>query len=454
MKEHILKILNTLGVKSARTKNIVKHISISFFYKAGAVLANFLLVPLTINFLDTENYGVWLIISSFIAWFSFFDIGLGNGLRNKLTEAKTNGDLKLARGYISSAYYTIAGVSLFMFCVFVFLNYFIDWASVFNTSEAFNTDLNLLMLLVFGFFCIQLVVGLVTNIYLADQSHSIQVKIHFSTQVVSLFTIWILTETSHSSLLIFGAIFAALPVIILLALNLLAFSNKFKELKPSLSLWSKSHLKDIMGVGFDFFIIQIAGIVIFSTDNFIISKLFSPEEVVPYNIAFKYFSILTIVFSIVVAPYWSSFTEAYVKKEYEWIKVSVNNIMRVWLLIPIVVVIMLLLSDWFYNIWVGDKVLVPFMLSVSMAVFVMSFTFNNIFVFFINGTGKIKVQLIVSIFMAIINIPLSIFMAKSLNMGVKGVIIATILSYLPGLILMPLQYNKIINNRARGIWNK
>ena len=135
-------------------------------------MASFLLVPLTINYLDTENYGIWLTLSSFIAWFSFFDIGLGNGLRNKFAEAKAKGDMTLARGYVSSAYFTIGAVSLGLIVIFTFLNYFIDWTKIFNASPSLQKDLSLLMPIVFGFFCLQLVVKLITTIYTADQHHS------------------------------------------------------------------------------------------------------------------------------------------------------------------------------------------------------------------------------------------------------------------------------------------
>ena len=104
-----------LGIHSSRTKNITKHVLLSALYKGGHILATFLLVPLTIDFLDTENYGIWLTLSSFIAWFSFFDIGLGNGLRNKFAEAKAKDDLELAKGYVSTAYYTIGSISLWHF---------------------------------------------------------------------------------------------------------------------------------------------------------------------------------------------------------------------------------------------------------------------------------------------------------------------------------------------------
>lgn len=454
LKESILRIFDYFGIKSFRTKNIVKHITISFFYKGGAVSANFLLVPMTIDYLDTENYGVWLTLSSFIAWFAFFDIGLGNGLRNKLAEAKTNGDQNSAKSYISTAYYTIMCISMSLFLIFTGLKKFIDWSTIFNTSNVLRDDLNILMPIIIGFFCIQLVVNLITSIHFADQNHSIQVKIHFLTQFLSLLSIWILTKTTKSSLLTFGIVFSALPIIILLIFNFIAFSNKFKDIKPSIKYWNRGYLKDIMGVGFDFFIIQIAGIVMFSTDNFIITKLFSPQKVVPYNISFKYFSIVTMLFTMVVTPYWSSFTEAYVKKDYTWIRTSVKNIMKIWLIIPFLLFFMVLISGWFYHIWVGDKVNVPFMLSVSMAFFVLLLTFNVIFVFFINGTGKIRLQLYLSVCMALVNIPLSIYFARSLDMGLKGVILATVCCYIPGVILMPIQYLKIINKNDVGIWGK
>lgn len=452
MKHNIVKLLEKVGVKSSRTKNIIKHLLISFLYKGGAVLSNFLLVPLTIEYLDTENYGVWLTITSFISWLSFLDIGLGNGLRNKFAEAKANNNLELVKGYISSAYYSIFILSSFLFIVFFAINNFIDWTLFFNSSSKLRSDLSFLMPIVVGFFCIQLIVKLIVSIYLADQNHSVQVKIQFITQAILLFIVWQLTKTDNSSLLVFGTLFSCIPVVVLLIFNVFAFSNKYKAIKPSFKYFNKKYLKDVMGIGVNFFIIQVAAIILFSTDNFIISQLFSPEEVVPYNIAFKYFSILTMLYTMIVAPYWSSFTQAFTLKDFEWIKKSVKNILKIWFIVPILLIIMLLLEDWFYNIWIGEKVIVPLSLSISMALFVLLFTFNMVFTQFINGVGKIKIQLITAITSMIINIPLSILFANFFNMGTTGVIIATCVSMSYAAVLRPMQYYKIINNKAKGIW--
>jgi O-antigen/teichoic acid export membrane protein len=442
------------GITSDRTKNITKHVGISFFYKIGSVIANFLLVPITISYLDTENYGVWLTLSSFISWFSFFDIGLGNGLRNKFAEEKANGNYIRAQAFVSTAYFTIGSISLLIVFIFCGISHYIDWTEIFNTSSGLKEELSILLPVIFAFFGIQLVLKLITSIYLADQNHSIQGKIQFFGQFLSLLIIWLLTKTNHSSLLIFGSIFSALPVAILIVLNLLAFKTDFKAFKPRFSLWRIEYLKEITGLGFRFFVIQIAVLVLFSTDNFIITKLFGPEEVVPYNIAFKYFSIVTISYSVIIAPFWSSFTEAYANNNFDWIKKSVSNIQKIWLLIPFGVFGMVYFSDSFYLLWIGDKVKVPLKLTLAMGLFVSMMTYNTIYVSFINGVGKIKLQLITSIISMIINIPLSIFFGKYLGWGTTGVILATCICLLYSVILRPIQYYKIINNKAKGIWNK
>ncbi len=413
-----------------------------------------MLVPLTIDYLDAEKYGVWLTLTSFISWFGFFDIGLGNGLRNKFAEAKASGNHKDAQAYVSTAYFTIGAISIGIVLLFFCINPFINWSNFFNTSDRLVNDLNWLLPVIFAFFAIQLIVKLITNIYQADQNHSIQNKIQFLTQTISLLVIWLLTKAENSSLLLFGSIFSAIPVLVLLVLNFIGFNRRFKLFKPKWSLWQKKYFNEITNLGFKFFIIQIAAMVLFSTDNYIITRLFGPEEVVPYNIAFKYFSIVTIAYGILIAPFWSSFTEAYAKKEFDWIKKSVSNVQKIWLLIPMALIVMLFISNWFYNLWIGDKIQVPFNLSLAMACFVALQTFNMIYVNFINGVGKIKLQIFTGVTSMIINIPLSIYFGKYLGWGSTGVILATCFSLCYSVVLRPIQYYKLINNTAKGIWNQ
>lgn len=413
-----------------------------------------MIVPLTINFLNTENYGIWLTLSSFISWFSFFDVGLGNGLRNKFAEAKAKGDMTLAKGYVSSAYFTISAVSLGLIILFIVLNFFIDWTKVFNTSPSLQKDLILLMPIVFGFFCLQLVAKLITTIYTADQQHSTQGKVTFLTNAGSLLIVWLLTKTTNSSFLIFGIVYSVFPVLLLIGFNLVGFKRRYKQFKPERRFWNRDYLKDIFGLGFNFFLIQMAGIILFSTDNIIITQLFGPKKVVPYNISLKYFGIANMVLSLIISPYWSAITDAYVKKDLKWIKKSMNSLFKISIAVILLVLLMVYFSEDVYVIWVGDKVKIPFDLTIYMSIYIVLTISYSPFTFFINGTGKVKLQMYSILITSIINIPLSVYLALNLKMGVSGVIASTILCIIPHVFLVPIQYFKIINEKSKGIWDK
>lgn len=448
------KLYNKIGIKSDRTKNITKHLLVSFIFKGGSILASFLLVPITMNYLDTKSYGLWLILSSFISWFYFFDIGLGNGLQNMFAEAKAKDDMTLARGYVSTAYFTIAAVSTLLLIVFLGANFFIDWSKIFNSSAKLASDLNYLMPVLFGLFCLQLVVKLITTIYTADQNHSMQGKINFYTQAISLLAIWLLTFTEKNSLLVFGIVFSTLPVLILLGMNFFAFGSTYKQFLPSILLWKKEYLKDIFGLGFKFFLIQMAMMILYSTDNFIIAQLYGTEAVVPYNIVYKYFSASNMVLTMIIVPYWSSITEAFVKEDFVWLRKSLKSLIKIAMVSMVLLIAMLLLSPWIYKIWIGDKVSIPFFLSLYTSLYFAINIFCNPFNVILNGTAKIKLQLYSFLVAGILNIPLSIFLAKNMNFGVSGVIIATTICLIPFAIMAPIQVYKIINKKAVGIWNK
>lgn len=441
-------------IQSQRSKNILKHIGWSAIYKTGSVLIGFLIVPLSLDYLDKESYGIWLTLSSLIGWFSFFDIGMGNGLRNKFAEAKALKKYERAQIYVSNAYFTISAVALGIISITLIFNSLIDWTRLFNTPEVLRQELNVLMPIVIIFFSFELVLKLMTTLYTADQHHSMHGKINLLTKFIVLVLIYVLTKFFKSSLLLFGTLISAVPIVILVALNIIGFRKRFSAYKPLIRFWKKEDLREIMGLGWNFFVIQIAVVVLFSTDNFIISALFGPEEVVPYNLTHKYYNLVTMGYGILLAPFWSTFTEAFAKGDLNWIKNTVRRIERYWLLIPILLSIMYFVSDWFFLMWLGEDLEISTLLSLSMIGYVILMTFQLIHVQFLNGIGKIRLQLIVSILSIFLNIPLSIFLASTLELGSPGVIMATSISLLLSVVLWPLQYRKIINGNVEGIWNE
>jgi len=125
----------------SRSLRAKKNISVSFIAKVLSILVSFLIVPLTLGYVGKVEYGIWMAISSIISWFSFFDIGLGNGLRNKLAEALARNDNETAKIYISSTFALISLIAALMFIGFFIVAKFISWNKVLNTELVANSEL-------------------------------------------------------------------------------------------------------------------------------------------------------------------------------------------------------------------------------------------------------------------------------------------------------------------------
>jgi O-antigen/teichoic acid export membrane protein len=412
------------------------------------------LIPLSLNYLSPVKYGIWLTIISIVGWLGFFDLGLGNGLRNKLAEALAKDDKELARTYISTSYAIMTIIIGIVFLIFAFVFPYINWTSILNTPPEMSQEINQLIFVVFSFFCLQFIIKLISMILKADQRSAISGGINTLASLLSLMIVYILTKTSNGSLLWLSIGVSAANLIAPLVATIWYFSSDYKHLIPSWKYVKLNGAKDLMGLGFMFFIMQFAALILFSTDSFIIDQLYGPEEVTPYNLSYKYFSIITMGFTIITTPFWTAYTDAFHKNDFAWIKRITRKLTIIWGLSIFGVIGMLIFSDVFYKLWIGDQIKIPFLLSASMAVWVLISAWTSIFGNFLSGVGKIRLSLYHSFAMIVINIPLSIFLAKYLNLGSAGVIIGTCICVLPQVFLHPIQYKKIISNTAKGVWGK
>lgn len=67
---------------------------------SGSIVISLMVVPVTINYINAEQYGIWLTLSSIIAWLSYFNFGMASGFRNRFAEAVAKEDYTLARKYV------------------------------------------------------------------------------------------------------------------------------------------------------------------------------------------------------------------------------------------------------------------------------------------------------------------------------------------------------------------
>ena len=163
-----------------------------------------------------------------------------------------------------------------------------------------------------------------------------------------------------------------------------------------------------MNLGIIFFVIQIGALILLQTDNIIATQLFGPREVTTFSLAYKLFSINIVVFSIIMAPLWSAFTDAYAKNDFVWIKRLFLKVQRVWLVFFAFSIVLLFVSPFIFKLWIGNKVKIPFNLSIAMTLYTVAQTWLFIPCYLLNGIGKIKMQFYLYIICILTNIPIAI----------------------------------------------
>lgn len=433
-----------LHSEDQRTRRIKYNIFSSLLFKGGGIIVSLWIVPLTLGYLSSYEYGVWLTISSVMVWINYFDIGLGNGLRNKLAEALAEEDYEKGRIYVSTSFFILALIMLFLSGTLLVLNRYLDWEALLNTVAHPIPGLNAIVTWILVTFCISFLLKLVGVVYLALQLPAVNDLFLFAGSALSLLLIYLLTRFTEGNLFYVAMAFSLSPLFVYLIAIPFTF-RKYQQLRPDFSHVKMTYAKDLMGVGVKFFIIQIACLVIFSTSNFLISHFFTPTQVTPYNIAFKYFNVVAMLFTILISPMWTAITDAYQKREYSWIRIKMKAMVKIWSMCIGLLVLMVLLSERVYTYWVGENISITLSLSIGMAIYVAVSTWNQIFASFVNGITDIKLQLRLAILEAILFIPLAYWFSRLF--GLPGMVYAMTLVLFISSVGLPIQYYLIIKSK-------
>lgn len=433
-------------VSRERSRNYMRQIKGSVVFMGLAVATSFFAIPIMIHYLGQEQFGVWSTLLSIMSWIVFFDLGLGNGLRNKLAESVAKNEFYEASRFVSSAYSLIGLISATLFALLVIATFVIPWQSVFNTHSIAEPTLRYTVLLAAFFVFINFWISLINQVLNAVQKTSVVVFGQFVTNALSLIFIIILKLTTVSSLMLLALVYG----ISLVASNLLLsvwFYRQNRELIPGFSL-DKQHIRPLVSVGIQFFIIQLAVLFIFTTDKILITQLFGPKYVTQYDVVYKLFSIITIIHALITAPLWSSYTDAYHRGDIIWIKGILRKQLLIVAIIVLVVIILSLIARPVIVMWIGRDIEVSIPLVVSMGVFVIVSTWNNVFANLVNGIGMIFPQLITSIIAMVINVPLSIILVKHYRFGINGIVFATCLSLAIFAIVGPIQVHLLLKKES------
>ena len=270
-------------------------------------------------------------------------------------------------------------------------------------------------------------------------------------QTLALIGTYIILWSGSHSLMHVALVNTVSPLIVYLLAYPYTFYYKYPHLRPSLKLVDFKEAKAVINMGIQFFVMQISSVILFMTSNLLISNLFTPALVTPYQITYRYFSIMLVFFTVVCMPFWNATTDAYQRNDMDWIRYATKKLRIMTIGIFISLIIMIMLSDTIYAIWIDRQTVIDIKMSIVMAAYIFILIYSMRYSYFINGIGKLRLQLILTTSAAILFIPLAYLTAQWTHNIIWFMVVMCIVN-IPGLIVNRIQFYKLINGKATGIW--
>lgn len=448
----LTKIRSLFAGGESRTQKLKSNIIMSILLKGVSVLVTFLLVPATIDYVDSEVYGIWLTLSAILMMFQILDIGIASGLKNKLTEALAAGDMKVARSLVSTSYVSMAAIFTPIVIIIYALVPYVSWSSLLNIDVSYEATIvqttRILAVLLF----VQMIANIIVSVLAAYQRVALSLSFLVIGNILAYILILILARTVPASLPLLAIVLGGSPILVTIIGTVILFHGSCREVSPTLASVEMWRTKGLLSLGAKFFIINIQAVVVYQSSNFLISHVSSPEMVTAYNIAYRYLSLALVVYTNITASLWTAYTDAYARGDRPWMIDMRRKMNRLLVLCIILCIVFAAIAPAVYSVWIQGKAEVPAAMTWWVTAYVSTFCFMTLNGTFLIGTGKVLLETIVVAVGAVIYIPVSLLAAKWLEQyGILAALVAINLIY--GIIFSS-QTTKLLEGTARGIWNR
>ncbi|MHB1132148.1 MAG: lipopolysaccharide biosynthesis protein [Chloroflexota bacterium] len=396
--------------------------------KFVSVLTMLVSVPLTLNYLGVERYGMWMTISSVIAMLAFADLGIGNGLLNAVAEANGKDDREAARRYVSSAFFLLGGLALLLTVSFAITYPLLPWPRLFNVSSPLAAvEAGPAMAVFVACFLVNLPLGVVQRVQLGYQEgFANSLWAAFGSLLGLAATLLVIALQGGLPWLVLA--FSGGPVLATLLNAWVLFGRRRAWLRPSLEVANRSAGLQVLRIGLLFFVLQVAVALAYSSDNLIAAWVIGLDAVAQYSVPTRMFAVVTMVVALPLSPLWPAYGEAIARGDAGWVR---NTLLRstgmAALMAGFPVLLLVVFGARIVDLWVGPGLTPSLLLLTGLGVWTVIAGVGNALAMFLNGANIIRFQVVSATLMACAAIVLKITLAQ--NMGVAGIVWGTVAAY-------------------------
>lgn len=345
------------GIESERIRRSALTTLTSVVAKFIGMATAFISVPLALNYLGVERYGLWMTVSSVIIILGFLDLGVGNSLINIISSSSYENKKKIKIA-ISNSFLIL------LICAFALLALFysaynnINWGKVYGIDgDDIIYDAKLATALVIFCFAINLILGISQKIQIGYQEGYINNIWQLVGNIFALLSLIAFIKLKLSMVWLVFAI-SGVPLIALTINWYLLFFKKYPDLLPSFKLIKFEEVGVILKKGSIFVLLWVVNILGTSTDKFIIARYLGSDQVSIYATIEQLFSV-TLLIQFLTMPLWPAFSAAFVSGDIQWIRKTFHRILKITIVATLSICIPLMIfSENIISIWT-EKIISP-----------------------------------------------------------------------------------------------
>jgi len=358
------------GRSKERYRRIALASSASVLSKCISILTTLVSVPLTLNYLGAERYGLWMTASSIIIVLGFSDLGMGYGLLNSIAEAYGKEDRNAAKESVSSAFYVLTAISVLIMAFFFILYPLVPWQTVFNVQsiqaagEAGPALLVLMML-----FAANIPVAVVQRVQMGYQEGYINDLYQVCGNLLALCGILISTNLELGLPWLILS-FVGAPLAVTWINYLVQFRVRMPWLRPRFDLVNLTLVRKILSNGGMILFLTVLTMIGFQTDILFISHFQGASAVTSYSIVQKLSSIAILYWAFINAL-WPAYGEAFARYDYDWIRRTILRSLNFSLSGGLIIGAgLFFFGNMLIRLWLGDAVQVDGTLLLGFAAFI------------------------------------------------------------------------------------
>jgi O-antigen/teichoic acid export membrane protein len=418
----------TEGRSSERFRRASLSAATSAAAKGIALVTTAVSVPLTLGYLGSERFGVWMTLSALVALLGFTDLGLGNSLLNNVAHAAGRDDRTRIRVNVSSGIVMLLAVAVGFGVLFAAAYDHVPWARLFNVGSAAALDeAGPAAAVLVACFLVAMPVGTFQQVRLGLQQGYVNAIFVGVGNIMGLVLVVVAIQMRLGLPWLVLAM-AGAPLLAAVA-NGIALMARSPWLRPTLHDLNFDVARSLLQVGLFFLVLQLAVAVAFTSNSIIIAAMIGPSAVADYAVVSKLFLIPTLLVGFALGPLWPAYREALSRGDVQWVRRTFDRSIRLSLSVAgLVSAALVAIGLPLIAVWVGTTSVQPsFGLVLAIGIWTILSAVGNAVAMLLNGAQVMRFQVVIAVLMATANILLSVVLTS--RIGIAGVVWGSIIAY-------------------------